>query len=391
MRWVIALVLAGCGFEIHRPTDYAPADLRALGIHASATYVARDLMAVDALPLVLAHPRLGQPAIRMAGEMFEVRWIAPNQSATAAQISLSSGMQLASGVGNCDGDGICALQVAAPELPNGLYGICVQVGVIADCSPSALAMVDAYHDPVTIVHVSDSHVGEGTSLGVFAGVIDAIDALDPPADLVVFTGDGADKGLADERAAFIAQLARLTAPVFVVTGNHDFDNWGLVGHLLDVGPELDIEARYGGLRLVGLSTGQDMDGDHDQTTFESDGPDESQLAWLESTLDDTPTVMFLHHPIYNGLDATVGPQSRDRLKRDVTRPSVLAVLAGHTHVSAVFDAVGDSRGLSLGAGEVPAARWPLHYVAARATTGEGGFAVLHVGPRHIDYRWQGFP
>ncbi len=387
----MAVVLAGCGLEIHHPRDYTPEELRRLGIHASATYVARDLMTVDALPIVVAHPRLGQPAIRTTGELFEVKWIAPNQTATEAQISLPNGMLLGSGVGNCDGDGICTLQVATPGLPSGLYGICVQVNTASVCSPNALAIVDGYHDPATIVQVSDAHVGEGTSRGVFQDVIDAIEALDPPADLVVFTGDGADKGLPDERADFIAQLARLSAPVFIVTGNHDFDNWGLFGHLLDVGPELDIDARYGGLRLVGLSSGQDMDSDHDETTFESDGPDESQLAWLESTLDDTPTAVFLHHPIYNGIDATIGPQSRDRLKRDVTRPNMLAVLAGHTHFSGVFDAVGDSRGLSLGGGEMPPERWPLHYVAARATTGEGGFAVLHLGPKHIDYRWQSIP
>ena len=71
---------------------------------------------------------------------------------------------------------------------------------------------------------------------------------------------------------------------------------------------------------------------------------------------------------------------------------MLAVLAGHTHVSAVFDADGNSRGLSLDAdADVSFSRWPLHYVAARATRGSGGFAILHLGAGHVDYRWVALP
>jgi predicted phosphodiesterase len=342
---------------------------------------------------LLAHPRLGQPAIRQAGEMFDVSWIAPALAASPAQISLDTGMALAEGTGECDGDGICHLGITVPAVAPGLYGVCVQVEAAEDCSPSALAIVTAYDDPATIVHVSDAHVGDGASLAVFARVIDAIDALDPPPDFAVFTGDGADTGTADERGDFVAQLARLTVPVFVVTGNHDYDADGIDGHLLDVGPELDMEAWYGGLHLVGLSSGQDEDDGRDDTTIsESTGPDRGQLDWMRATLDATsPTIAFFHHPIYNGLFATIGPDARDELKSLVTRSNMRAVLAGHTHMTAVFDADGDSRGLPLDAASVPPERWPLHYIASRATNGSGGFAILHVGTSRVDYRWVGLP
>src|SRR5262249_56459186 len=165
-------------------------------------------------------------------------------------------------------------------------------------------------------------------------------------DLVIFTGDGADTGDADQRTAFVAQLARLRAPVFVVTGNHDYDHRGLDGHLLDVGPELDFVAAYGGLRLIGFSSGQDLDdGAHLTTVAESDGPDASQLRWLADVLGDgaAPTIVFMHHPVYNGLYATIGPDARDQVKALVTRDNVLAVLTGHIHTNAVFDADGNSR------------------------------------------------
>jgi hypothetical protein len=67
------------------------------------------------------------------------------------------------------------------------------------------------------------------------------------------------------------------------------------------------------------------------------------------------------------------------------------VLAGHTHISAVFDADGDSRGLSTSSDDVPSKRWPLHYIASRSTRGAGGFAVLHVGTTRVDYTWLELP
>jgi hypothetical protein len=67
--------------------------------------------------------------------------------------------------------------------------------------------------------------------------------------------------------------------------------------------------------------------------------------------------------------------------------ALLAVLAGHTHLSSAFDAEGNSRDLSLDAQDVDPARLPLHYTAARASYGSGGFAVFHLAAHHVDYRW----
>src|SRR5262249_18383203 len=153
---------------------------------------------------------------------------------------------------------------------------------------------------------------------------------------------------------------------------------------------LDFAASYGELRLIGLSSGQDLDdGEHNSTIAESDGPDRSQLDWLAQLMSERalPTVVFFHHPIYNALFATIGPDSRDALKDLVPREGVLAVLCGHTHLSAVFDSDGDSRGFSLDSGEASFDRLPLHYVAARATRDGGGFAILQCSALSVDYRW----
>jgi predicted phosphodiesterase len=390
-RLAVVAVTASCGLG-NVPADYAPPGL-AGDIHDSPTYVATSLMPARDIALLLAHPRLGQPAIRQAGENFDVMWIAPDLAAQPVQVSLATGMTLGGGAGTCADHGICHLQLAAPLVAPGLYGVCVTIGSVEDCSPSALAIVAGYNDPAAIVHMSDAHVGDANSLALLSDVVDAVNALSPPPDVVVFTGDGADTGKADQRGDFVAQMARLAVPVYIVTGNHDYDAVGIDGHLLDVGPELDMDGWYGGMHLIGLSSGQDLDnGDHDTTISESSGPDRSQLDWFRGTVDEiSPTVAFFHHPIYNGLFATIGPDSRDELKSLLTRANMLAVLTGHTHATAVFDADGDSRGLSLDSGVVPPERWPLHYVASRLSKGSGGFALLHLGSGRVDYRWVDLP
>jgi predicted phosphodiesterase len=344
----------------------------------------------EGVALVLAHPRLGQPAIRQAGESIDVGWIAPALAGQPADVELADGTWLGSSAGDCDGDGVCHQSIALPALAPGLYGLCIESGGQHACSPSALAIVSEYHDPATVVHLSDTHIGDDENAAVFAKVIDAVNAVVPAPDFVVFTGDLADTGSEDQRTTWLAEATQLRVPAFVVTGNHDYDHAGIDGHLLDIGPELDYVAAYGGLQLVGASSGQDLDdGDHNSTLSESSAPDKSQLAWLATVLAPgaPPTTVFFHHPVYNGLFATLGPRSRDEVKALVTQPFVRAVLAGHTHISAVFDADGNSRGLSTDSDSVPSARWPLHYIAARCTRGSGGYALLHLGTTRVDYKW----
>lgn len=388
MRYAAVLALiAGCGFGNDEP-DYPPPPLADLGIHDAPTYVARHLMTSG--NVLLAHPRLGQPAIRIAGEPLDIGWIAPGTD-PAVTIEID-GAIVAGALGACDADGVCHSVLATPALPLGLHELCINAGMARDCSPHALAIVDHRNDPATIVHVSDAHIGDGDADVVFHHVLDAIAGTAP--DLVVFTGDGVNDGLPAQRAEFVTELAAAPFPVYVVTGNHDYDNRGIDDHLIAVGPELDMQWSYGNLRFLGLSSGQDLDdGGHAGTIAESSGPDDSQLTWLAGVLagPSQPTLFFLHHPIYNGLFATVGPDSRDRLEALVTRDDALCVLAGHTHLTSVYDAEGNSRDLSLDAQNVDPARLPLHYTAARSTNGSGGFAVFHVSAGHVDYRWVSLP
>jgi predicted phosphodiesterase len=370
---VLVLAVAACH---NAPIDYPPPPLASLGIHEAPTYVARVLHPV----LLLAHPRLGQPAIRIAGEPLDVGWIGGG----GVEVEID-GAVVDTSPASCDADGVCHAALTTPALAPGLHEVCVASGTAHDCSVHALAIVDHRNDPVTVVHISDAHIGDDQSIDVFRRDLAAAAAESP--DFAIFTGDAADTGLPAQRDAFRDAIAAAPFPIFVVTGNHDYDNRGIDGHLLEIGPELDMTFAYGGVRFIGLSSGQDID--DAASIAESAGPDETQFAWLGDVLaaPSQPTVFFLHHPIYNGLFATVGPATRDRLAALVTRDDALAVLAGHTHLSSAFDAEGNSRDLSLDAQDVDPARLPLHYTAARATYGDGGFAVFRFSAHHVDYRW----
>src|SRR3569623_784872 len=251
MSVALLLVVAACGFG-NDPPDYPPPPLKDLGIHQAPTYVARHLMPTGSV--LLAHPRIGQPAIAIAGEPLDIGWIAPGAGAAADLVV--DGAVVDHLTGDCDADGICHAATSVSGAL-GLHEECVDVGGTRDCSPHALALVDPRNDPATVVHVSAAHLGAGDSDVTFLHVLQAIAAARP--DFVVFTGDGANDGLRSQREEFVPDLEELPVPVYVVTGNHDYDNGGIDGHLMQVGPELDMTWSYGALRIIGLSSGQDHD------------------------------------------------------------------------------------------------------------------------------------
>lgn len=370
MRALAVVVLAAC----NAPVDYPSPRLAGFGLHRAPLYVVNDLMPSRDLPLLIAHPRLGQPAIRKPGESFDVGWLGGDPLPRATL----DGDDLVLQNIECE-EQICHATAIAPS-SLGLHKLCIG----SDCSDSALAVVSDYHDPARIVQLSDAHVGDG-SIDEWRAVVDAVNR--ESADVVVFTGDAADTGLEKDLTDFWSEFSRLNKPAFMVTGNHDMDNAGLDRFLLKVGPELDWSARYGGLKLIGFSDGQDLDdGDHVGTLSESSGPDDSQASWLITQLDNTPSVVMFHHPIYNALFATTGPE-RDELLRMITRDSVREVLVGHVHITQVYDRDGESRGLSTDSQVVDWPRWPLHYTCARATINGDGYALHTVGSDHVEYRW----
>src|SRR6201997_1418729 len=77
-----------------------------------------------------------------------------------------------------------------------------------------------------IAHISDTHLALDTPdaeerMREFALTIADINALDPPADVIVHTGDIVHNGRQDEYARAVTLLANAHAPVYVLPGNKD--------------------------------------------------------------------------------------------------------------------------------------------------------------------------
>jgi predicted MPP superfamily phosphohydrolase len=88
-------------------------------------------------------------------------------------------------------------------------------------APAAKSEGGMVANPVTVVQISDVHLGTMLGRGKLNAVIDQVDALTP--DLVVITGDliDGDAGVVEE---LLPELRRLRAPmgVYAVLGNHEF-------------------------------------------------------------------------------------------------------------------------------------------------------------------------
>lgn len=195
-----------------------------------------------------------------------------------------------------------------------------------------------------IAQITDAHVTRpGTLLpggadpqAALARTLDALRALEPRPDIVLFTGDVAETGAAGEYAAARALLDTLDLPLAVIPGNHDRREAFAAAFAggaarAGAGEFLHLAIEHLPLRLIGLDTL---------------GPEgasggllcETRLGWLASTLDaapERPTILFMHHPPFATgiavMDA-INCANGDRLAALLApRRNVLRVLCGHVH------------------------------------------------------------
>jgi 3',5'-cyclic-AMP phosphodiesterase len=165
-------------------------------------------------------------------------------------------------------------------------------------------------------HVSDDDPEAAAALG---RAVAAVMALRPAPDAVLVSGDLAEHASPAEYARVRELLAPLPMPVASLAGNHDDPE------AIDQADEL----RAGGYRILLCETAQP-------------GRDDGRLdvERLGARLDDTPTIIAMHHPPVpigvSALDAIGLPaEDRDALAVLLTgSPQVRRVVAGHVHRSA---------------------------------------------------------
>lgn len=194
-----------------------------------------------------------------------------------------------------------------------------------------------------IAQISDLHIQPGGARAY--GVVDTaallercvarLNALRPPPDVVLATGDLVQEGTPEEYARLRGILAPLAAPLHVLPGNHDdrtalraafpdaagADGGGFVQYALEDGP----------LRVVALDTLWPGE--------EAGRLCAERLGWLERTLaarPAAPTLLALHHPPFptglahlDGIGLREGAAELERIVR--AHPQVRRVVCGHLH------------------------------------------------------------
>jgi 3',5'-cyclic-AMP phosphodiesterase len=191
-----------------------------------------------------------------------------------------------------------------------------------------------------IAQITDIHLGfdpgqpDELNRQRLDAVLAALAALDPLPDLLLATGDIADKGNDSvSYAAFKEAVAGLPFPVYPALGNHD-DREDFIAAFPET-PVADGYVQYAiegfPVRILVLDTLEH--GRH------GGGFDPVRAAWLEARLAETPdqpVLLVLHHPpIETGLSwMTENPDAAwvRRLQPIVeANPNIVAMISGHLH------------------------------------------------------------
>lgn len=199
-----------------------------------------------------------------------------------------------------------------------------------------------------VAQLTDCHIVEPGGLvadrvdtaAALRRAVATIEALDPAPDVVLATGDLVNDGRPAQYDLLMELLARLSAPVLPIPGNHDARG-ELRRRFARVPPGRDDEPidyvvddlfADQPLRLIGLDTS--IPGRNDGRL------DPAQLAWLDARLaeaPDRPVLIFQHHPPFVTGIAHMDAMGLDGIDREAAvvrrHPQVAAVVCGHLHRS----------------------------------------------------------
>ena len=197
---------------------------------------------------------------------------------------------------------------------------------------------------MVIAQISDFHLGPRGHLlegkvdtnHMLERAVDHLNRLDPPVDVVLATGDLAERGGRDSEYEVLKEIfARLRMPVYLIPGNHDDrerirQEFSHCSYLPADGEFLHYVVEDYPVRLICL----------DSTIPGEDGGVmcERRLAWLEARLQEArerPTIVAIHHPPFPCGLPHMDWQRLDNAEAFgaviARHPQVERVLCGHVH------------------------------------------------------------
>ncbi len=232
-----------------------------------------------------------------------------------------------------------------------------------------------------IAQITDTHICHGAldaerRASDLARTIADINALDPPADVIIHTGDIVHGGRPEDYAWAGALLREARAPVYVAIGNRDdrdnlrhaFQDWACPA---PSAPFLDYAIEDFPIRLIALDTITASSNKGEFCAVRAE-----RLIELIETDATRPVAVFLHHPPFV---VTVGPdplnfvsgEAMVRLQQVLRRSGrVRAVFCGHVHrstagrIGVIPAIVAPSTGTTLRKGDYPAriGRQPIYHL-----------------------------
>lgn len=196
-----------------------------------------------------------------------------------------------------------------------------------------------------IAQISDTHIALDSPdadqrMRDFELTVADINALDPPADVIVHTGDIVHNGRQDEYAQAVATLAKARAPVYVLAGNKDDratlrQAFARSAYLSSDSDFVEYAIEDYPVRLIALDT---LSSNSNKGDF-----CRQRVRHLVDMIDaetTRPIAVFTHHPPF---DVTVGPDLLHYEKPDAMSAlrqalqhsgRVVAVCSGHVHRAA---------------------------------------------------------
>jgi Icc protein len=197
-----------------------------------------------------------------------------------------------------------------------------------------------------LVQLTDTHIVEPGKLlydkvdtaDHLAQAVRQVNAMQPPADVVLITGDLVEQPGPKTYQNFANLIEPLKAPVYIIPGNHDNPdalkaqfNGSCV--FPATAPHYQYSIEDFPFRILALNS------HYDGSELPYFGP--KRLAWLEQALaeSDRPTLIAIHHPpMVTGLEFVdmVGAQWYDGIKALIRKnPQVILVICGHAHTDLV--------------------------------------------------------
>ena len=220
---------------------------------------------------------------------------------------------------------------------------------------SAATGTDAADGGFTFAYVSDTHLYARGMTHRFAKAaikaVEDVNALDPQPDFVLFGGDLAQLGRADELSLGQQIIKEIKAPVKMMVGEHDwyldmggkwkemfgadhysFDHKGMHFVVLNSVVEKDFwtEKGYTPEERMAIVSGLD---DNRQSPFEVG---EAQRDWLKQDLakidKKTPIVVFSHSPLYKLYKPwNFWTDDAEQVQAILKPFDTVSVIHGHTH------------------------------------------------------------